>query len=253
MKFFIPSTIALAALGLGVSLQAQDAKPGTEQQKVSYAIGVDVVRTLKQQGIEIDPQFLAAAVRDAGTGATLQMTTEEMTATLTALQQTQRAKQQAQMAKMQEAKKAAGTANEAEGKKFLDENKGKPGVTVLPDGLQYKVLTAGTGATPKATDTVTVNYRGTLINGTEFDSSYKRGEPATFPVSGVIKGWTEVLQLMKTGSKYQVFIPSNLAYGERGAGADIGPNATLIFDIELISVADAAAPATTPPAASPAK
>ena len=248
MKFILPSTFALAVLSLGAPLHAQDAKPTTEPQKTSYAIGVDVVRTLKQQGIEIDPQFLAAAIRDAGAGGALLMTPEEMTATLTALQQTQRAKQQAQAGKLQEAKKAAGTANEAEGKKFLDENKGKPGVTVLADGLQYKVLTAGTGATPKATDTVTVNYRGTLTNGTEFDSSYKRGEPATFPVGGVIKGWTEILQLMKAGSKYQVFIPSALAYGERGAGADIGPNATLIFDIELISVADAAAAPAVPPA-----
>ena len=236
MKFFIPSTLALAVLSFAAPLCAQDAKPSTDVQKSSYAIGLDVVRTLKQQGIEIDPQFLAAGIRDAGTGATLQMTPEETTAALTTLQQSQRAKQQAQMAKMQEAKKAAGGTNEAEGKKFLEENKSKPGVTVLPDGLQYKVLTEGTGAVPKATDTVTVNYRGTLINGTEFDSSYKRGEPATFGVGGVIPGWTEILQKMKTGSKYQVFIPSNLAYGERGAGADIGPNATLIFEVELLSI-----------------
>ena len=265
MKKFLPSALALAALGLGTPLLAQSPAPAaaapeaapvspnapkTDQEKLSYAIGVDIVRTLKQQAIDIDPLSVAAAIRDAGTGAPLQLTPEQITAALGQLQQAQQAKRQAQMAKIQEARQTAGTANVAEGKKFLDENKGKPGVTTLADGLQYKVLTPGTGAVPKASDTVSVNYRGTLINGTEFDSSYKRGEPATFPVGGVIKGWTEILGLMKVGSKYQVFIPSDLAYGERGAGQDIGPNATLIFDIELLSIQDAAAPA---PAASPAK
>ena len=215
-------------------------------EKTSYAIGVDIVRTLKQQTIDIDPAFVAAAIRDAGTGAPLAMTPEQMTATLGQLQQTQQVKRQAQMAKLQESRKAAGEANVGEGKKFLDENKGKPGVTSLADGLQYKVVTEGSGPVPKASDTVTVNYRGTLINGTEFDSSYKRGEPATFPVGGVIKGWTEILQQMKVGSKYQVFIPSDLAYGERGAGQDIGPNSTLIFDIELLGIKADDAPAATP-------
>ena len=140
------------------------------------------------------------------------------------------------MAKAKEAQKAASSGNEAEGAKFLAENKSKPGVVTLPDGLEYKVLTQGTGPTPKETDTVTVNYRGTLINGTEFDSSYKRGEPASFPVNGVIKGWTEILQLMKTGSKYQVVIPAELAYGDRGAGQDIAPGSTLIFEVELLSI-----------------
>ena len=273
MKKFLPSALALAALSLGTPLFAQapppPAPPGpgapppppagpnapkTDVEKTSYAIGIDVVRTLKQQGIDIDPQFLAAAIRDAGTGGQLQMTPEQMQATLGQLQQAQQTKRQAQMAKVQEARKAAGETNVVEGKKFLDENKGKPGVTTLADGLQYKVLTEGTGPVPKATDTVTVNYRGTLINGTEFDSSYKRNEPATFPVGGVIKGWTEILQLMKTGSKYQVFIPADLAYGERGAGQDIGPNATLIFDVELLSIQnDAAATPPAPAAATPAK
>jgi len=126
--------------------------------------------------------------------------------------------------------------NQKEGEVFLAENKKKKGVITLPSGLQYQVIKEGTGKIPKATDTVTTHYRGTLIDGTEFDSSYKRGEPASFPVNGVIKGWTEALQLMKVGSKWQLFIPSNLAYGPQGAGQAIGPNATLIFEIELLSI-----------------
>ena len=128
----------------------------------------------------------------------------------------------------------AGAANKKEGEAFLAANKGKEGVVTLPSGLQYKILKEGTGPKPTASDTVVCNYRGTLINGTEFDSSYKRGQPATFPVGGVIKGWTEALQLMPVGSKWQLFIPSDLAYGERGAGADIGPESTLIFEVELL-------------------
>ncbi len=139
-----------------------------------------------------------------------------------------------QQEKMQE----AGAANKTEGEAFLAANKSKDGVVTLPSGLQYKILTAGTGPKPTASDSVVCNYRGTLINGTEFDSSYKRGQPATFGVGQVIKGWTEALQLMPVGSKWQLFIPSSLAYGERGAGAEIGPNATLIFEVELLSIQD---------------
>jgi FKBP-type peptidyl-prolyl cis-trans isomerase len=134
--------------------------------------------------------------------------------------------------------KEVGDKNMKEGEAFLAENKKKEGVVTLPSGLQYKVITAGTGKKPKATDTVTTQYRGTLIDGTEFDSSYKRGQPTTFPVAGVITGWTEALQLMPVGSKWQLFIPSNLAYGPRGAGHLIGPNATLVFEVELLSIED---------------
>jgi FKBP-type peptidyl-prolyl cis-trans isomerase FklB len=141
--------------------------------------------------------------------------------------------------KQEEAMKKAAEKNKKDGAAFLAENKKKEGVVTLPSGLQYKIITQGTGNTPKATDTVTVNYRGSLVDGTEFDSSYKRGQPATFPVNGVIKGWTEALQLMKEGAKWQLFIPSDLAYGEKGAGNVIGPNATLIFDVELISAKEA--------------
>src|SRR5881394_3707165 len=140
------------------------------------------------------------------------------------------------MEKQIAASKEAAEKNKAEGEKFLEENKKKDGVKTTASGLQYKVLTEGSGAAPKETDTVVTNYRGTLIDRTEFDSSYKRGEPATFPVNRVIKGWTEALQLMKPGAKYKLLIPSNLAYGAGGAGQDIGPNSTLIFEVELLSV-----------------
>ena len=157
------------------------------------------------------------------------MTDEEVRETLTALSVGLKEKAMAK-------RKEAGAASIKEGKEFLDANKKKEGVVTLPSGLQYKVIKAGTGAVPKATDTVKTHYRGTLISGTEFDSSYKRNEPAEFPVGGVIKGWTEALQLMKTGSKWQLYIPSELAYGENGAGADIPPNAVLTFDIELLEI-----------------
>ena len=147
------------------------------------------------------------------------------------------------MAKQAAAKKEQGEKNETQGKKFLEENKKKEGWKTTASGLQYKVLKEGKGAAPKETDTVKVNYRGTTIDGTEFDSSYKRGQPATFPVNRVIKGWTEALQLMKPGAKYQLAIPSDLAYGERGAGSDIGPNSTLLFDVELLEIV---APTPTP-------
>jgi FKBP-type peptidyl-prolyl cis-trans isomerase FklB len=144
--------------------------------------------------------------------------------------------QKEMMARQEELSKKLGEKNKKEGDVFLAENKKKDGVKTLPSGLQYKVVKAGTGKKPKLTDTVTTHYRGTLIDGTEFDSSYRRGQPATFPVNGVIPGWTEALQLMEEGAKWELFIPSNLAYGERGAGRDIGPHATLIFDIELITI-----------------
>lgn len=177
------------------------------------------------------------------------MTDDEAKAALTELQQTARANQEAKA-------KVAGQENQKEGEAFLAANKSKPGVVTLPDGLQYKVEKQGDGPKPTAADTVECNYRGTLINGKEFDSSYKRGQSATFPVGGVIKGWTEILQMMPVGSKYQVFIPSELAYGPRGASADIGPNATLIFEIELLSIKakpEAAKPAEPAKPTEPAK
>ncbi len=196
----------------------------TQKDKLSYAIGMQVGGTISRQGIEVDPNVLLQGLKDAMAGKPI-MTDDDVRATMMQLQADMQAKQ-----------KQAGEANKKEGEAFLAANKGKEGVITLPSGLQYKVLKEGTGPKPTATDTVVCNYRGTLINGKEFDSSYKRGEPAKFPVSGVIKGWTEALQLMPVGSKWQLFVPAELAYGERGAGADITPNSTLIFEVELLSI-----------------
>jgi FKBP-type peptidyl-prolyl cis-trans isomerase FklB len=187
---------------------------------------MDIGTNLKKQSIDIDSNILAKGVKDALAGTKPLLTEQEIQETMMAFQKEMMAKQ-AEVAKK----------NKAEGEAFLTENKKKEGVKTLLSGLQYKVIKAGTGKKPKSTDTVTAHYRGTLINGTEFDSSYKRGQPATFPVSGgMIPGWTEALQLMEEGAKWQLFIPPNLAYGEQGAGRDIGPNATLIFEIELVSI-----------------
>jgi FKBP-type peptidyl-prolyl cis-trans isomerase len=220
-----------------------------EKDRVSYAIGMNVGSGLKRQSIDVDPNLVFQGLKDALSGGKTLMTEEEVRATFMSLQEGMRAKQEAKM-------KELGETNKKEGEAFLAANKAKEGVVTLPSGLQYKILQQGTGPKPTAADTVNCNYKGTLINGTEFDSSAKHGgKPATFPVGGVIKGWTEALQLMPTGSKWQLVIPSTLAYGERGAGADIGPNATLIFEVELVSIQEkpkAAAPASAPaPAATP--
>src|SRR5215469_3766242 len=205
----------------------------TQKQKNSYALGMSIGLGFQKQGIDksIDTSLVVRGFRDSIAGSKTAMTEDEMKA---ALQQLRTEVMSAQEAKAKE----AGTANRKEGETFLAENKSKDGVKTLPDGLQYKVLTEGNGPKPASTDTVTVNYRGTLINGKEFDSSYKRGQPASFPVTGVIKGWTEALQLMPVGSKWQLFIPAELAYGDRGAGADIGPGDTLIFEVELLSIGE---------------
>ncbi len=216
-----------------------------EKDKVSYSIGLDIGNTFKKQSMDINLDILMSGLRDALGGAKPLMTEEQIKETMTAYSTTMREKQAAQA-------KEESTKNSAVGEKFLTENKTKEGVKTTASGLQYKVLKEGSGESPKATDTVEVNYRGTLINGTEFDSSYKRNEPASFPVNRVIPGWTEALQLMKPGSKYQLFIPAALAYGERGAGQDIGPNETLIFEVELLNVKPAAAAAPAAAGAEPA-
>lgn len=226
--------ITTAALALGLlagSATAADTKMilKDDKDKVSYAIGLNIGKSMKKEGLEINPDALAAAMKDVFADAKAQLTDEEVQTVMQDFQKKMMAKQMA-------AREEGLGKNKAEGEKFLADNKKKEGVKTTASGLQYKVIKDGTGKTPKATDTVKTHYRGTLINGTEFDSSYKRGEPAEFPVNGVIKGWTEALQLMKEGAKWQLFIPSELAYGERGAGGDIGPNSTLIFDIELLSV-----------------
>src|SRR5271166_1702875 len=203
----------------------------TQKDKVSYAIGMNIGRNIHRQSIDVDPAILMQGLQASLADGKTLLTDQEAQAVLMELQTEARKKQDEKM-------QQAGEANQKEGEAFLAANKAKPGIVTLPSGLQYKILKEGTGPKPSATDTVACNYRGTLINGTEFDSSYKRGEPTSFPVNGVIKGWTEALQLMPVGSKWQLFIPSSLAYGERGAGAEIGPNATLIFEVELLSIQD---------------
>lgn len=205
------------------------ASPFTDQKdKISYAVGMSIASSIRRQPVDVNPDVLAQGLKDAFEGKA-KMTEEESRAALMQLQTELQAK-------AAEKAKAAEEANKKEGDAFLAANKSKEGVKTLPSGLQYKVIKEGTGPKPSASDTVTCNYRGTLINGTEFDSSYKRGQPASFPVSGVIKGWTEALQLMPVGSKWALYIPPDLAYGARGAGGDIGPNATLLFEVELLSI-----------------
>jgi len=200
-----------------------------QKDKESYSLGYQFGQNLKFQGLDINLDVYTSGIRDALGGKEPKMSQEEIRATISELQKRVTAERQKEL-------KEKGAKNLEESKKFLAENQKKEGIKTLPSGLQYKVLTEGTGKMPKADDTVTVNYKGTLIDGTEFDSSYKRGQPATFQVNGVIKGWTEALQLMKEGAKWQLFIPPELGYGERGAGPQIPPNSTLIFEVELISV-----------------
>ncbi|MCU1303800.1 MAG: peptidylprolyl isomerase, FKBP-type [Candidatus Sulfotelmatobacter sp.] len=203
----------------------------TSKDKFSYALGMKMGANLHRQQVPVDPNILARGLKDSLTGSKTLLTDEEAQAAIVEVQNDLRKKQQEKM-------QVEGAANKKEGETFLAANKAKEGIVTLPSGLQYKIMKEGTGPKPTATDSVVCNYRGTLINGTEFDSSYKRGQPATFPVTGVIKGWTEALQLMPVGSKWQLFIPSDLAYGERGPSPDIGSNATLIFEVELLSIED---------------
>ncbi len=201
----------------------------TEKDRLSYAIGMDIGISLKRQHLEVNFDAFAQGVKDSLAGGEALLSEQEYRDTLSAFRKERAQKQMAHM-------KELGEKNKKEGKAFLAENRKKEGIVTTESGLQYKVIKKGTGKTPQSTDTVTVNYRGTLIDGTEFDSSYRRGQPATFKVTGVIRGWTEALQLMKEGGKWELYIPPNLAYGERGAGQNIGPNSTLIFEVELISV-----------------
>ncbi len=200
-----------------------------QKDKVSYIIGMEIGKNFKKQSVDVDPDILTRGIKDSISGGKSLLTEQEIQETMAAFQKEMTARQE-------ELTKKLGEKNKKEGGVFLAENKKKGEVKTLPSGLQYKVIKAGTGKKPRLTDTVTTHYRGTLIDGTEFDSSYRRGQPVSFPVSGVIPGWTEALQLMEEGAKWQLFIPPNLAYGERGMGGVIGPNATLIFEIELISI-----------------
>jgi FKBP-type peptidyl-prolyl cis-trans isomerase len=201
----------------------------TDKDKNSYAIGMNIGKGLQRDSVDVDPAILLRGLKDAMSGGTTLLTEQEAQTLLMALQNEVRKKQM-------ELRQQASVVNKKEGEAFLAENKTKEGVVTLPSGLQYKILKEGDGPRPSADDAVICNYRGTLLNGTEFDSSYKRGQPATFAVKQVIKGWTEALQLMPVGSKWLLFVPSDLAYGERGAGGVIGPNSTIVFEMELVSI-----------------
>ena len=231
MKHFVKVLVGTALLFSGC---ASDQKPQLkdENDRVNYSLGHQIGGDFKRQGVEVRPALVVKGIQDALSGAEPSMTQKEMDETLRDL------KRRIVTAQREERKHAA-EDNLAKGKAFLEENAKKEGVKTLPSGLQYKVIQEGSGATPQATDTVVVHYRGTLIDGTEFDSSYSRGKPATFRADRVIRGWTEALGMMKEGAKWELFIPADLAYGQRGAGAKIGPNSTLIFEVELISIGEA--------------
>lgn len=212
-----------------LALPQQKTAPKTQKEKVSYSIGLDIGRNMKRQTLDLDISLFTRGVQDGIGDAKPQMTDQE-------IQEVMATFQKEVMARMEENSRKLGEKNKKEGEAFLAENKKKPGVKTLPSGLQYKVLTEGAGKSPKATDSLVAHYRGTLLDGKEFDSSYKRGEPMTFVLNQMIPGWIEGLQLMKEGAKWQLFIPSTLGWGDRGAGQDIGPNATVMFEVELIKV-----------------
>lgn len=226
MKQLILPGICLLLMSCG---GGNNAELKTDLDSVSYAIGLDVGKTFQRQGITVTHDPFLQGLKDAtDTSGKRLMTDEQIQATMMAFQQKMMAQQQEKLLQQ------SGAAN-AEGDKFLAENKTKPGVKTTESGLQYKVINAGSGKKPKVSSEVKVHYRGTLLNGTEFDNSYKRGEPITLPVSGVIPGWTEALQLMPVGSKWELYIPSNLAYGNTGSGP-IPPGSTLIFEVELLDI-----------------
>ena len=220
----VSAALLLAACG---PTQSGPVPLESEDAKVNYSVGYQIGGDLKRQGIPLDPDALLAGIRDANAGGEAKLSEEERRASLTALQTRMRAAEEV-------SREAEAAKNLAAANAFLEANRAKEGVTTLPSGLQYKVLTEGTGPKPATTDTVTVHYRGTLIDGTEFDSSYSRNEPATFPLNRVIKGWTEGLQLMSEGAKWELYIPPDLGYGPQGAGARIPPQSALVFEVELL-------------------
>jgi len=231
MFFYIQTTRKISQV-MKLAIHAEEKESvalESEKDKLSYSLGHNIGQNIKQQGVDINQDLLAKGIADALTGTKSLLTPEEAAKVM----QDFRKKQ---MEEMNKRRQEQAQKNLEEGQQFLEENKKKEGVKTLPSGLQYRIVTEGKGNTPKATDKVTTHYRGKLINGTEFDSSYKRNQPATFPVNGVIQGWQEALQLMKEGGKWELFIPANLAYGERSMNPTIPPNSVLVFDIELISI-----------------
>jgi FKBP-type peptidyl-prolyl cis-trans isomerase FklB len=234
------SAIAFMIFAAAASMAQEGSALKTQKEKVSYGIGIDISKGFKQRGLDLDVEMLIKGLRDGYTGGKALMTDDEMRTALTAYQKELQDKEE-------EAIKAQSEKNKAEGDAFLAANKSKEGVVTLPSGLQYKILKAGTGKLPIEADTVSVHYQGTLINGNVFDSSIKRGEPISISPKEVIPGWKEALTLMPVGSKWQLFIPPNLAYGSQPMDP-IGPNSVLIFEVELLSIKEAASSA--PPAAS---
>lgn len=236
------TTLMVVAMALAATAAATQDAPAltTPKEKHSYALGVNIGTGLGKQGLDVDPALVAKGLQDALSDKKTLLTQQEVQAQIAELQ-----------AEMQKKQVALAESNKKAGDAFLAANKAKEGVVALPSGLQYKVIKAGEGKKPTAEDTVVCHYRGTLIDGTEFDSSYSRNEPLTIPVNRIIKGWSEALQLMPVGSKWQLFIPSDLAYGERGTPGPIGPNAVLIFEVELLLIKEKPAAATAP-AAKPA-
>ena len=223
MKLFLKILMSTSII-LSFAVQAEK-QPTNEKEKFSYAVGVQFAQTIARQNVDLDVDSFLQAMRDVITGSPLRLGVQDMQSALTSYQEKEMQRQ-----------KSLGEKNRAEGEKFLAENKNNEGIIVVPGGLQYKIIKEGTGEKPLADSTVLVHYRGTLLNGKEFDSSYGRGEPLEIDLNRVIKGWQIALPMMPVGSKWQLFIPSQLAYGPSGAGADIGPNSTLIFDIELLSI-----------------
>jgi len=236
MKRIVIAVLAGGLLACGASAQDAPAALKTQKDKLSYAIGMEMGKGVKAQGLDVDPNVVSQGLKDAVTGGKSLMTDEELKTVITALQDDIKQKQM-------QAMEAAAVENKKQGEAFLAENGKKEGVITLPSGLQYKVVKAGDGKKPEATDTVMCNYTGSFTDGTEFDSSAEAGKPVPFEIKTVIPGFQEALQLMPVGSKWHIVVPSNLAYGERGAGGVIGPNATLVFDIELVSIQGAAADA----------
>lgn len=218
--------ILAGSLYMAASIAADNAAGlKTDKQRFSYAVGLQIGSSLQRDGMDVDGAAIGMAINDVLEGKPPRLSEEQLQQAFQTFQQ-QQAKQMESMA----------AQNRIEGQAYQEKNSKQKGVTVLPNGLQYSIVTKGSGKQPKATDTVVVHYRGTLVSGAEFDSSYKRGQPAEFPVNGVIKGWQELLPMMKEGAKWQVVIPSDLAYGPQGAGGMIGPDATLLFEIELLSI-----------------
>jgi FKBP-type peptidyl-prolyl cis-trans isomerase len=245
MRMRVAGTVLVALVATGAvaeekvgstSAPAATAQPAlAEGEKLSYALGMDLATQFKKQSVLLQPEAFARGMKDALSGGSTALTEQEPRTLITNLQTEMRKKFEAERQAAAEKAKIEGEKSKAAGEAFLATNKAKAGVVTLASGLQYEVLTAGTGKKPTLEDTVDCQYRGTLVDGTEFDSSYARNQPATFPVKGVIKGWTEALQLMPVGSKWRIVIPSQLAYGERGAGP-IPPNSTLVFELELLSI-----------------